>query len=200
MASSSQTTKLAMLFTADGVDVQDQGWELLRCLPEIAVQDVQAAMTGLLWAQIQLRAWTDVLGYLECQDFTRRYFALRNFSDRFGLPWRGARLQVDRWRAVSAQNSGRIRLGAGHYEIGRRWTEETTGAYAMISIPERHPLRVYPAAALGFGGMYHGRFVLDRAAIVRLDQQHPACAVLANTGQYAYPFSPDARKTPPCAN
>ncbi|MEL6343678.1 MAG: hypothetical protein AAFV53_11145 [Myxococcota bacterium] len=175
MVYSNETTRLAMLLTADGVDVQDQGWELLRCLPDLDLHDVQCAMTSMLWAQLQLRAWTDLLHVDACHEFTCRFFALRRFCDRFGLPWQGARLQVDRWReTVTMTRRARIRLGAGTYDIGRGWGDEAWGAYAVVSVPMHHVLRSQPWHAAPLGGLVHGRFVLSGDAIRFLSAEHPA--------------------------
>ncbi|MFT4975889.1 MAG: hypothetical protein ACI8S6_001782 [Myxococcota bacterium] len=166
--------KLALLLTADGAEVQDQGWELLRCLPEISLCEVQQAMTGMLLAQLRLQGRTRVLGGPECEAFTRRFFALRRFCDLFDLSWVGARLQVDRWPAAPARR-GRIRLLAGSYDIGRSYDDDDViGDYAIISIPEEHLLRTRPSMAGHLGGLFHDRFLLSSAGTLSLASQHPA--------------------------
>lgn len=168
--------KLAMLLTADGADVQDQGWELLCCLPEVPLPQVQGTMQGMLMAQLQLRAWTGLLGEEECTEFTRRFFALRRFCDVYDVPWRGARLQVDRWRLPSPPHKRcRIRLWGGQYDIGRGQSEdEPAGAYAMVHIPRSHPLRDHADVASHLGGLFHDRFVLSWAGTHLLAHEHPA--------------------------
>ena len=168
--------KLAMLLTADGADVQDQGWELLCCLPEVPVSGVQAAMAGMLMAQLHLRAWTGLLGASECREFTRRFFALRRFCDVYDIPWRGARLQVDRWCLPEPHlRRGRIRMSGGVYDIGRNNSpEEPAGAYAMVHVPRDHDLHERPGRAAHLGGLFHDRFLLSWAGTHRLNQQHPA--------------------------
>jgi len=165
--------KLAMLLTADGAAVQDQGWELLRSLPEISLTEVKASMAGLLLAQIRLRAWTRAVGAVECRAFTNRFFALRRFCDLYGLAWSSARLQVDRWPAAPARR-GRIRLLGGRYDIGPSWEDDFIGDYAMVSIPNAHPLYQHPALASHFGGLFHDRFLLSSAGTMSLTRQHPA--------------------------
>lgn len=168
--------RLALLLTADGADVQDQGWELLRSLPDVSLDEVQASMAGMLFAQLKLQGRALVLGEAECRAFTRRFFALRRFCDRYSLSWSDARLQVDRWPPAPARR-GRIRLLGGRYDISRsRDEDDVIGDYAMVSVPSSHALLSLPSWAGHLGGLFHDRFLLSSAGIRVLACEHPASA------------------------